>query len=605
MSAAAIKQKICEGKLVTGPNDAGKAAIWRHYDLVLTSNKELSGYVQCRACKAVLAYDSKKTGTSSLQRHTDRGCTRSTAAANVSSYKQTSVSDYLSPPAKSVPASVRSSLTEKCVEFCCRDIRSFHTVAGRGFVDLAQDLINVGATYGRVSAESVLPDPTTISRRCKEAAASKRQTVVKEISDILCDINVGMTTDMWTDDYRKNSFLTITCHYITPDFLLRSRVLTTVMFPPEEAKTGDNIRRELQHQLVSVLGFDACVMNKVVWVTDQGSNMIAALAPYHRLDCQDHVYNTVLRRALDCDELRDCAPEITQTLLAAKTLVRYVKQTGIINQLTKTVRQMSDTRFSTVFLTLDSIKQVYTELREKLDNRGESRRIDEVSPDVLEFLLDFLRPFYQAQRELEGDQYPTLNLVVLWHERLKRHWRPVASDSSHQAIIRNRHLEWLNRKIKIETLHKLAIFLWPKFCQLRMLSPPEREDIHQESRRRIASFTGGGEPAGEPASKRSKTVVAEFEEWVNVPLNETVDEVHQYISRNHDMEEERDLLGWWKNNSGVFPLLSRLARSIFSIPASSSSSERNFSAAGLTFNQRRTALKPSTVDALLFLHNAY
>ncbi len=115
--------------------------------------------------------------------------------------------------------------------------------------------------------------------------------VVKEISDILCDINVGMTTDMWTDDYRKNSFLTITCHYITPDFLLRSRVLTTAMFPPEETKTGDNIRRELQHQLVSVLGFDACVMNKVVWVTDQGSNMIAALTQYHRLDCQDHVYN--------------------------------------------------------------------------------------------------------------------------------------------------------------------------------------------------------------------------------------------------------------------------------------------------------------------------
>ncbi len=71
------------------------------------------------------------------------------------------------------------------------------------------------------------------------------------------------------------------------------------------------------------------------------------------------------------------------------------------------------------------------------------------------------------------------------------------------------------------------------------------------------------------------------------------------------MEEERDLLGWWKNNSGIFPLLSSLAHRIFSIPASSSSSERNFSAAGLTFNQRRTALKPSTVDAVLFLHNAY
>ncbi|RXN18938.1 Zinc finger BED domain-containing [Labeo rohita] len=131
---------------------------------------------------------------------------------------------------------------------------------------------------------------------------------------------------------------------------------------------------------------------------------------------------------------------------------------------------MLDTRFSTVFLISDSIKDVYAELREKFDNHGESRRIDEVSPDVLEFLLEFLCPFYQAQRELEGDQYPTINLVVLWHKQLKRHCRPVASDSPHQAIIREQHLEWLNRKIKIETLHKLAIFLWPKFPQLRMLS---------------------------------------------------------------------------------------------------------------------------------------
>ncbi|KAG1957223.1 zinc finger BED domain-containing protein RICESLEEPER 2-like [Pimephales promelas] len=368
--------------------------------------KEPSGYVQCRACKAVLAYDSKKTGTSSLQRHTDRGCTRPTAGLAASN-RQSSLSDYLSPAAKSVPASVKSNVTEKCVEFCCRDIRSFHTVAGRGFINLAQDLINVGATYGRVSVDSVLPDPTTISRRCKETAASKRQALVKEISEIMSDITVGMTTDMWT-----------TCHYITPDFLLRSRVLTTAMFPPEEAKTGDNIQRELQRLLVSQLGFDACVMNKVVWVTDQGSNMIAALAP-------------------------------------------------------------SQTR--------------------------------------------------------------------------------------------------------------------------------DREDIQQEARLRIASFTTDNEPAervAEPVTKRSK-IVAEFEEWVNVPLGETADEVTQYSSRNHDMEEERDLLGWWKNNCGVFPLLSKLARSILSIPASSSSSERNFSAAGLTFNQRRTALKPSTVDAVLFLHSSY
>ncbi|ROK18761.1 hypothetical protein DPX16_0150 [Anabarilius grahami] len=125
----------------------------------------------------------------------------------------------------------------------------------------------------------------------------------------------------------------------------------------------------------------------------------------------------------------------------------------------------------------------------------------------------------------------------------------------------------MDRKIKIETLHKLAIF--------RILSHPDREDIHQE-----ASFTTSGEP-GEPTTKRSKTVVTEFEEW------ET--------SHNHNMEDEWDLLVWWKNNSVVL----QLARSILCIP------ERNFRAAGLTFSQRRTALKPSTVDVVLFLHNLY
>ncbi len=332
---------------------------------------------------------------------------------------------------------------------------------------------------GRVSAESVLPDPTTISRRCKEAAASKRQTVVKEILDILCDINVGMTTDMWTDDYRKNSFLTITCHYITPDFLLRSRVLTTAMFPPEKRKPV-TIYRE-NYSISSFLYLDLML---VLWTKSSGSLIKDQTWLLH-----SHRINGWIVRTMFITQYSDVhliamnyetAHQRSHRLYwQPKTLVRYVKQTGIINQLTKTVRQMSDTRFSTVFLTLDSIKEVYTELREKLDNRRESRRIDEVSPDVLEFLLDFLRPFYQAQRELEGDQYPTLNLVVLWHERLKRHCRPVASDSPHQAIIRYRHLEWLNRKIKIETLHKLAIFMWPKFCQLRMLSQPEREDIHQ------------------------------------------------------------------------------------------------------------------------------
>ena len=70
------------------------------------------------------------------------------------------------------------------------------------------------------------------------------------------------------------------------------------------------------------------------------------------------------------------------------------------------------------------------------------------------------------------------------------------------------------------------------------------------------------------------------------------------------MEDDRDLLKWWKLNGLVYPKLARLARSVLCIPASSSSSERVFRAAGRTIEQRRTALKPATVDVILFLHNS-
>jgi hypothetical protein len=64
-----------------------------------------------------------------------------------------------------------------------------------------------------------------------------------------------------------------------------------------------------------------------------------------------------------------------------------------------------------------------------------------------------------------------------------------------------------------------------------------------------------------------------------------------------------DILNWWREHQEKFPKLAKLARKIFSVPASSAASERAFSAAGQTITERRTSLKPDTVDSILFLHS--
>lgn len=539
-----------------------------------------------------------------MQRHTARAC-RSTSAG------QPSVASFFTTE-KNIPRRTKSEVTEKCVRFCCKDIRPFYVVHGDGFVELAQELINVGAAHGKVPARSVLPNHSTVSNKCREMAEEKRKGLADKISDRLKSGTVAMTTDMWTDDYRKLSYLAITCHFIGEDFELVGRNLTTAMFPMEDAKTGENIRREIVKLLVTKFGLDSAFLRKIVWVTDQGSNILLALRPYQRLDCQDHIYNTVLRHALDVTALTTDALDVAETLTAAKSLVRYVKQSGLAAQLSKTVLQMGETRFSTVYLTLNSVQGVYHELHEKLEARGEAARIENIAPDTLGFLVDLLKPFYEAQRELEGDKYPTLNLVCLWFERLKRHCQSQALDSPQQAAVRSRLSDWLPRKVLIHDLHKVATFLWPKFNQLRMLSAQDRDHVYSHVRSLLRDMTAsspeedateGDEDAMPPLAKRS---ALDFTEWENMPSGigeEEEDEVTIYTSQRPVMQDERDLLGWWRRNSAMYPRLSKLARDVLCIPASSSSSERTFSVAGRTISQRRTQLKPATVDAILFLHD--
>lgn len=61
------------------------------------------------------------------------------------------------------------------------------------------------------------------------------------------------------------------------------------------------------------------------------------------------------------------------------------------------------------------------------------------------------------------------------------------------------------------------------------------------------------------------------------------------------------LLSFWKHHENEIPKLAVFAKRVLCVPVTSASSERNFSAAGYLTQERRTRLKPSTVDNLLFL----
>lgn len=51
---------------------------------------------------------------------------------------------------------------------------------------------------------------------------------------------MSMTTDLWTDNHRRRSYVTLTLHFRTSDFVMHDTVLRTVVFP--EARTAENIK---------------------------------------------------------------------------------------------------------------------------------------------------------------------------------------------------------------------------------------------------------------------------------------------------------------------------------------------------------------------------
>jgi len=64
-------------------------------------------------------------------------------------------------------------------------------------------------------------------------------------------------------------------------------------------------------------------------------------------------------------------------------------------------------------------------------------------------------------------------------------------------------------------------------------------------------------------------------------------------------------LVWWKANSLCYPRLSHLVKPLFAIPATSTSSERLFSVAGLTVTRACSSLSRDNANTLIFLHNNY
>lgn len=105
--------------------------------------------------------------------------------------------------------------------------------------------------------------------------------------------HIPLTTDIWTSRQTK-AFITVTAHYISPEWILKSVVLDTVHMV--KSHTADNIAEELRFFCSKWgISYQICSI-----VTDNAANMIAAIKQMdiRHLQCFAHSLNLVVQNSI-------------------------------------------------------------------------------------------------------------------------------------------------------------------------------------------------------------------------------------------------------------------------------------------------------------------
>ncbi|KAH7964716.1 hypothetical protein HPB49_000918 [Dermacentor silvarum] len=107
----------------------------------------------------------------------------------------------------------------------------------------------------------------------------------------------------------------------------------------------------------------------------------------------------------------------------------------------------------------------------------------------------------------------------MYYTKLKKHLTAASTDSPEVCKLKSRTLEFLQTKMQIGELHKIATFLWPPFRHLRVLEEQERKTVHDRVRELLIDVhlrfpqreTSTDQPDNGPPAKR--TFLGEFKEW--------------------------------------------------------------------------------------------
>lgn len=270
---------------------------------------------------------------------------------------------------------------------------------------------------------------------------------------------------------------------------------------------------------------------------------------------------------------------------------------------------------------LPAIKRVFADDKSR---RGTLPNVTWQDIAVLEAVRDGLKPVAEFTDILSAENYVTVSSLLPMLQLTKDILKEEETDVEMTAGIKRRILEKLNSKYDDSTLQLMrkSTLLDPRYkgdhidaAQLDVIKsqlevemveywnmPPVPIRVEEEEEEDAA---GTSSSENQPA-KRIKTLGrllgrAKPSVSTSTPVDQRAkSEITSYL-QEEVIDGDDKPLDWWKENRRRFPLMANLAKKYLCVTATSTPSERVFSAAGNIITPLRSLLKPEKVNQLVFL----
>ncbi|KAK0141840.1 Zinc finger BED domain-containing protein 1 [Merluccius polli] len=408
------------------PPASFKSAVWEHFGFPVRyeNGKRLVDKTAtvCRHCGTRMAYEHGNTSSmaSHLKRH----------HPGESGVKKKDAQQLLLPDAfkQCFPAgSDRAiAITKSIGVFIAADMRPYSVVENKGFKKMIKVL----------EPRYEIPSRTHFTTKIvSELYEEQKNIIVDELSKAS---SVALTTDGWTSRATE-SYVTVTAHYITAEWEMKSPVLQTR--PIYESHTGTNLAQVLTGA-VAEWKLER-PKNNIPVTTDNAKNQVnavkeAGLGP--QIGCFAHVINLSSQRGLTVnkmDRLLGRIRKVVSFFHRSTTAAHVLKTKQEMLQLpTHKLIQDVPTRWNSTYDMLERYLEQQAAIFSALTDKALKKNIRDIvtlSDDdvkVAEEVLQVLKPLKMVTALLSTESAPSVSMVLPLKTKIIQSMAPSEEDST-------------------------------------------------------------------------------------------------------------------------------------------------------------------------------